>query len=108
MRHNQTPNEVYFYAGFLSPLVELNRWEGDNMSSSKTKEIKNRYSHEISEIENILRDLENGRVKDITGANYDGYLANQVKKLRRKLNELFHKVVNESDSVLDEFNKFFK
>lgn len=72
------------------------------------EEVKRRFSHEINEIENKLRELENGRIKEITGANMDGYLATNIIYLRKKLNELFFKIVNNSDSVTDEFNKYFK
>lgn len=76
--------------------------------SDKMDEVRRRYSHEINEVANKLRDLENGRIKEITDVNMDGYLATNIISLRKDLNDLFAKVVNGSDSVTDEFDKWFK
>ncbi|EOR24975.1 hypothetical protein A499_06485 [Niallia nealsonii AAU1] len=76
--------------------------------SDKMDEVRRRYSHEINEVANKLRDLENGRIKEITDVNMDGYLSTNIISLRKDLNDLFAKVVNGSDSVTDEFDKWFK
>lgn len=74
----------------------------------KMDKIKQRYSHEINEIQHRLNLLEQGKIKELTHANMDGYLATNIINLRKKLNKLMYKVVNDSKSVSDEFNEFFK
>ncbi len=71
-------------------------------------EIKSKYSYEINSIRHRLRLLEEGRIKEFTGANMDGYLATNIVNLRKELNELLHKIINESDSHNDELIKLFK
>lgn len=72
------------------------------------EEVKRKYSYEINNIRHRLKLLEDGRIKELTGANMDGYLATNVINLRKELNELFSKIVNESDSINDEVEIFFK
>lgn len=74
----------------------------------KVKEAKEKYSQEINSIRHRLQLLESGRIKDITGANMDGYLATNISKLRKELGELFVKMANNSDSANDELNDIFK
>ena len=74
----------------------------------KMDDAKIRYSYEINNVRNRLRLLEEGRIKELTGANMDGYLATNVNKLREELNDLFSKVINGSDSINDELGDFFK
>ena len=64
--------------------------------------ITRKYSREILDIENKLRELENGRIYELTRAGGDGYLATNVKTLRKMLNELIVKIDNQSPSTNDE------
>jgi hypothetical protein len=70
--------------------------------------IAKRYSMEIQDIGNKLRDLENGRIYELTDAQMDGYLATNIIHLRKMISELLHKIDNQKDSVSDEFAIFFK
>jgi hypothetical protein len=70
--------------------------------------IAKRYSMEIQDIANKLRDLENGRIYELTNAQMDGYLATNIIQLRKMIRELLHKIDNQKDSVSDEFAIFFK
>lgn len=76
--------------------------------TKKNDEIKERYNHEINDIRYRLRLLEEGRIKELTGANMDGYLATNIINLRKKLSDLLSKVINDSDSVDDTLNDLFK
>ncbi len=77
------------------------------MEENKFEEVKRRYIYEINEIKNKLKDLENGRIYELTSATMDGYLATNISYLREKLNELLYKIVNEEDSVTDKFKELF-
>lgn len=70
--------------------------------------ITDKYSREIEEIANKLRDLENNRIKEVTHANMDGSLATNVQKLRKMLNELIYKIDNQSPSINDDLADLFK
>ena len=74
----------------------------------KAKEVRQKYSHEFNDIRHRLKLLEDGRIKELTGANMDGYLATNIINLRKELTELFSKIVNESDSINDELRDLFK
>lgn len=47
--------------------------------------IKDEYSHEFNEIGDILSQLKNGRVYEISNAKMDGYFATNVAKLEQKV-----------------------
>jgi hypothetical protein len=70
--------------------------------------IARRYSHEIQDIANKLRDLENGRIYELTNAQMDGYLATNINQLRKMIRELLSKIDNQEESVNDLFEIFFK
>jgi hypothetical protein len=69
--------------------------------------IAKKYSHEILEISNKLRDLENRRIYELSRATMDGYLATNIGQLREMLNELLDKIEYQKDSVNDELNDIF-
>jgi hypothetical protein len=77
------------------------------MMSDKKIEIKERFSQEISNIDYILTNLKNGRIKELTGYNQDGYLATNVQKLRKELNDLLNKIQNDKPSALEEMGDAF-
>lgn len=60
--------------------------------------ILKKYKGEIHEIEHKLKQIENKRFKENTGANYDGNLATNVEQLRTMINELLYKIDNNLDS----------
>lgn len=77
--------------------------------SEKVIDIKEKYGNEINEIEYILKNLENGRYYENSQAKMDGYLANNIIKLREKLNDIFSKIEYNKDSIDDEiFDAVFK
>lgn len=53
------------------------------METSKPTGIKKRYSHEIQDIDNKLRQLESERIYEKSGARMDGYLATNIIELRK-------------------------
>ncbi|MEK5069640.1 hypothetical protein [Sporosarcina sp. FSL K6-1508] len=53
-----------------------------------SKGIKQEYSMEINRIQNYLRDLENGRIYEITGAKMDGSYAKIASNISREFEEL--------------------
>ncbi|QYK67480.1 hypothetical protein [Paenibacillus sp. S02] len=61
--------------------------------------ITEKYSREIHEIGNKLRDLENGRIYEKTGAQMDGYLTTNIQQLRKMFTELISKIDNQDPSM---------
>lgn len=70
--------------------------------SNEMNLLKERYSHEILDIQNRLNYLEQGLIAELRGAGPYGSLSNNIQKLRKELNELFSKVVNGTESSTDE------
>lgn len=70
--------------------------------------ITEKYSREIEDIANKLRDLENNRITEITRADMHGRLSTNIQQLRKMLNELIHKIDNQAPSINDELEDFFK
>ena len=65
----------------------------------KVLDIKERYSRELEEIDYILRNLENDRYYEKSGATMDGYLATNILKIRKNLNDLVYKIEYAKDST---------
>ena len=61
--------------------------------------ISERYEDELNDISNKLRQMENGRVYELSRAQSDGYLATNVGQLRDKINELLNKIQNGTEST---------
>jgi len=61
--------------------------------------ISERYEDELNDIANKLRQMENGRVYELSRAQSDGYLATNVGQLRDKINELLNKIQNGTEST---------
>lgn len=57
-------------------------------------DIANEYSRELSEINYILNNLENGRIYEETRSKQDGYLATNIQKLRKEITNLLIKIQN--------------
>lgn len=71
------------------------------MSNKLDYEIPKRYSHELGEIANKLDQLENGRVYELSRATMDGYLATNIKQLRRMIAELLDKIQNDEQGDME-------
>ncbi|WP_339783482.1 hypothetical protein NSQ38_18995 [Paenibacillus sp. FSL R7-0313] len=66
---------------------------------TETLGITEKYSREIQEIGNKLRDLENGRIYEKTGAQMDGYLTTNIQQLRKMFTDLISKIDNQDPSM---------
>jgi signal transduction histidine kinase len=75
---------------------------------SKTIDIKKRYSRELEDIDYILRNLENGRYYEKSGAKMDGALETNIANLRKNINDLLNKIEHNQDSISEELAKVFK
>jgi hypothetical protein len=69
--------------------------------------ITEKYSREIQDIANKLRDLENERVYELSGAKMDGYLATNAQQLRKMIEDLLYKIDNQLPSINDELAPLF-
>lgn len=69
--------------------------------------IIEKYSQEISDINYELNRLEQGRFTELSNANSDGLLANNVKKLKLDIAKLLSKIEHNSESINDEILKYF-
>lgn len=70
--------------------------------------ITEKYSQEILEIENKLRDLENNRVYELSHVKMDGYLATNARQLREMIRKLLYKIDNQLPSINDELDQLFQ
>lgn len=71
-------------------------------------DIRKKYSSEISDIEFKLNQLEKGRYKENTGANYDGALSTNVEQLRKMFDDLIYKIENNVESKKERLSKSYK
>jgi hypothetical protein len=70
--------------------------------------ITKKYSREILDIENKLRDLENNRVYELSRVKMDGSLATNAQQLRKMIKDLLFKIDNQIPSINDELAPLFK
>lgn len=70
--------------------------------------IIEKYSEEIRDIGSKLKDLENGRVYEISRVQTDGSLATNIVNLRKMISELLSKIDNQKESVNDMLAEFFE
>ncbi|GAJ39828.1 MULTISPECIES: hypothetical protein [Anoxybacillaceae] len=70
--------------------------------------ITEKYSQEILEIENKLRDLENNRVYELSHVKMDGSLATNARQLREMIRKLLYKIDNQLPSINDELASLFQ
>lgn len=61
--------------------------------------ISERYTHELNEIATKLRQIENGRVYELSRVQSDGFLATNVGQLRDKINDLLNKIQSGTEST---------
>ncbi|WP_242260729.1 MULTISPECIES: hypothetical protein [unclassified Bacillus cereus group] len=78
------------------------------MKKKKLIDVRHAYSTEVLEINNKLKQLENGRILEISRANMDGSLAHNIQSLREMLNDLFNKIEYGKDSIGDEIATLFE
>jgi len=94
---------MQFYPWYLFTLYLL----GGNEMSVKKIDVTGKYGHEIQDITNKLKDLENSRIYEITGARMDGYLATNIKQLDKMIKDLIYKIEYGEDSVNDKLAQVF-
>lgn len=71
-------------------------------------EISERYSHELCNINNKLKQIEDGRIYEISRAKMDGYLSTNINELRKMLNDLLNKIQNDGQSTSEEIEEVVK
>lgn len=59
--------------------------------------IADTYSFELEEIRNKLAQMESGRIYELSGAQMDGYLATNIRQLRKMIAVLLSKIQNGSE-----------
>lgn len=69
--------------------------------------IIEKYRHEIDEIEYKLKNMENGRYYENTGARGDGSVSTNVQQLRKMIRELLLKIDKQAPSNDDEMASLF-
>lgn len=72
-----------------------------------TYSIREEYSGELIEIAYILNNLKDGRVCEIYGAQTDGFLATNAKKLELKIAILLYKIQNGKEGTETEMLQLF-
>lgn len=70
--------------------------------------IRDKDQIEIENIRDLLKDLQAGRIQELTGAESDGALSTNIIKLRKMLNDLIKKIDNQSESLGDEVGRLFE
>jgi hypothetical protein len=74
----------------------------------KKVNITKKYNHEIMDIQYKLRQLENGKIYELTRAKMDGCLSTNVDQLRNMIEELINKIEYDEDSIEEEIAKAYK
>ncbi len=70
-------------------------------------ELKIKMNYDLSQINYIMKNMENGRIYDLTRTPGEGYLATYVSKLREYLNDLSD-IVQISKLGIEEPKKLFR
>lgn len=73
--------------------------------TNKNIDITGKYTHEIQEIGNKLRQLKDCRVYEITNVKSDGYLANNIEQLKKMISNLIYKIEYGKESDNDLFSE---
>lgn len=73
----------------------------------KIIDIANKYSDELSDIQNKLQQLNDRRVYEISNVQSDGYLVTNVQQLKKMISKLLYKIEYGKDSISDEIGKIF-
>lgn len=72
-----------------------------------TYEIKKEYSHELNEIGNLLRQLKDGRIYEISNVKMDGYLYTNAEKLENAIGKLLSNIQNGENGFEADMAKWF-
>ena len=80
---------------------------GIKMSQGLEYDIKEKYSHELNEINAKLNQIKDGRINGIKGSNMDGDLSTNVMQLRTMIAKLLLKIQNGADGTDEEIAKWF-
>ena len=78
------------------------------MSQGLEYDIKEKYSHELNEINAKLNQIKDGRINGIKGSNMDGDLSTNVMQLRTMIAKLLLKIQNGADGTDEEIVKWFE
>lgn len=70
--------------------------------------IADTYSFELEEIRNKLAQMESGRIYELSGAQMDGYLATNIRQLRKMIAVLLSKIQNGSEGTDEELATIMK
>lgn len=70
--------------------------------------IADTYSFELEEIRNKLVQMESGRIYELSGAQMDGYLATNIRQLRKMIAVLLSKIQNGSEGTDEELATIMK
>ncbi len=70
--------------------------------------IADTYSFELEEIRNKLAQMESGRIYELSGAQMDGYLATNIRQLRKMIAVLLSKIQNGSEGMDEELATIMK
>lgn len=73
----------------------------------KVIDVAEKYFNEIAGINYILKNLENGRYYEESGAKMDGSLCHNIEQLRAKLNELINKIEYNKESISEDLIDIF-
>ena len=68
-------------------------------------DIKKEFASEIRGIDEILSQLENNRIYELTNVKTDGSLAKNASKLREEISGLLFKIQNGKDGLITELAK---
>lgn len=71
-------------------------------------DLERDFSHELNDIGNRLRRMEDGRVYELSGVKMDGYLATNVAKLREAIEDLLLKIEGKKPSTKEMLRQYFE
>lgn len=73
----------------------------------KIIDVKSKYSQELEDIDYTLRNLENNRYYEKSGAKMDGYLATNIQNVRKNIADLINKIEYDKESIDDKISEAF-
>ena len=101
-RTTNTRKDILDLEGYSSNYQEV-----FNLSQKKV-DVANRYSHEIQNISNTLKQLENGHIYELTEVTMHGSIAHNISQLRKMLNELLNKIENDKPGFHEKIDKWLR
>lgn len=73
----------------------------------KKVDVTGKYEQELLDIKNVLNQLDQGRVYEISNIKTDGYLSTNIKELKKMLAELIYKIEHDADSKIEKLQEVF-